>query len=326
MKPWWRSLLLATVAACHAPPSRNIAPARAVLATPSSTQPVRLQPSQSTWPLSSVAALPSGQAAITAPLLFAITRDGRTSYLLGTLHLGVDAKHQLPTWVWNYFTAATTFAMEADSSAPALQQAMFRSDGSTLRDELGDATWRRMTTALGEAAAETLNDLTVAMATVALALTGLPATQPMDAAFAEAASAQHKPVVFLESITVQIQFGRKWLDTAALTAILDDFALVPQRNRELLAAYLRGELRGLSSVVRDGRSDFLRTGRPGGQYDAMMTELLSQRNRMWVPVVEQLHGAGPTFIAVGALHLAGPDGLIELLNRRGFVVTQLKQP
>jgi uncharacterized protein len=322
VKPWWCSLLLATFAACHAPPSRNTAPARPVLAPTSSAPPVRLAPAQP----QPESPLPAGEARITAPLLFALTRDGRTSYLLGTLHLGVDAKHQLPTWVWDYFTAATTFAMEADPNDPALQQAMFRSDGSTLRDELGDTAWQQMATALGESAAEALNDLTVPMATSAIALTGLPATQPMDAAFAEAASAQQKPVVFLESIAVQIQFGRKWLDSAALTSMLDDFAMVPQRNRELLAAYRQGELAGLTRVVRDGRRDFLRTGRPGGQYDAMMTELLSQRNRMWVPVVEQLHGAGPTFIAVGALHLAGPDGLIDLLHRRGFVVTQLKQP
>jgi uncharacterized protein YbaP (TraB family) len=29
------------------------------------------------------------------------------------------------------------------------------------------------------------------------------------------------------------------------------------------------------------------------------------------------------FIAVGALHLAGPRGLVELLRKRGYVVKQL---
>lgn len=324
MKRRWHGLLLATIfAACHAQPSTTTAPTRPAVATLSTTRPVLSAPSHSP---PSQASQPAGQAHITTPLLFAVTRDGRTTYILGTLHLGVDAKYQLPTWVWDYFTAATTFAMEADPDDPALQQAMFRSDGSTLRDEVGEATWQRLANLVGEAAAEALNDLTVPMATMAIALTGLPATQPMDAAFAEAANTQHKSIFFLEPMAVQIQFCRKWLDTAALTAMLDDFALVPQRNRELLAAYLRGDLSGLSRVVLDGRSDFARSGRPTGQYDAMMTELLRQRNHMWVPVVEQLHSAGSSFIAVGALHLAGPDGLLALLHRRGFVVTQLKQP
>jgi uncharacterized protein len=28
------------------------------------------------------------------------------------------------------------------------------------------------------------------------------------------------------------------------------------------------------------------------------------------------------FIAVGALHLAGPDGLVEMLRRKGYIVRQ----
>ena len=31
----------------------------------------------------------------------------------------------------------------------------------------------------------------------------------------------------------------------------------------------------------------------------------------------------PYFIAVGALHLAGPKGLVEILRKRGYVVRQL---
>ncbi len=323
---WRRGLLVAAVAtvvvsACHAPGATNPA-MHPTLPAPSNASPVA-QPSPSLHP--SMTTAPSVDAVITAPLLFAASRDGRTTYLLGTLHRGVDA-HQLPPWVWHHFNAATTFVMEADANDPALQRAMVRSDGSTLRDELGADMWHRLERALGPDAAYQLNDLPVPMATMAIALIGLPETQAMDATLAEAADALHKPIMFLEPMTVQLRLATTWLDASALTSMLDDFALVPQRNRELLQAYQRGELAGLTQVVSDGRQDFLRTGRPAQQYDAMMTELLSQRNHMWVPVVEQLHRTGQSFIAVGALHLSGPDGLIALLGRRGFVVTQLKQP
>ncbi len=320
------------VTACHAPNSPR--PALPAAALPSSlpappTAPSQKRPDQHARPATqhpAIAAMPASDAQIAVPLLFAATRDGHTSYLLGTLHLGVDATRQLPPWVWHYFTTAATFAMEADPNDARLQQAMFRNDGSTLRDELGNVTWRRLQIALGESAAQALNDLTVPMATMLIALTGLPQTPPMEAAFADAAAAQHKPVVFLEAMAVQLRISNKWLDTAALTSMLDDLQLVALRNRELLSAYLKGELSGLRQVVHDGRSDFLRTGRPGNQYDAMMAELLDQRNHMWVPVVEKLHRPEPTFIVVGALHLPGPAGLIALLRQRGFVVAQLKQP
>ena len=48
--------------------------------------------------------------------------------------------------------------------------------------------------------------------------------------------------------------------------------------------------------------------------------LLDRRNRKWVPLISGAIRQGPCFIAVGAGHLGGPQGLLSLLKRQGYTV------
>lgn len=52
--------------------------------------------------------------------------------------------------------------------------------------------------------------------------------------------------------------------------------------------------------------------------------LIEQRNARWIEELEPLLRAGGCFVAVGAIHLTGADGLLAGLARRGFVVSQEK--
>jgi uncharacterized protein YbaP (TraB family) len=48
---------------------------------------------------------------------------------------------------------------------------------------------------------------------------------------------------------------------------------------------------------------------------------LNRRNRNWIPVMENLMQKNPTFVAVGAAHLMGPNGVISLLRQKGYTVS-----
>src|SRR3954470_13984415 len=48
------------------------------------------------------------------PLLWAAEKAGNTTYLLGTMHMGVDAETRLPPIVWRKLDDATAFAMETN--------------------------------------------------------------------------------------------------------------------------------------------------------------------------------------------------------------------
>lgn len=52
--------------------------------------------------------------------------------------------------------------------------------------------------------------------------------------------------------------------------------------------------------------------------------LLYNRNRNWVEQFGSIASKGPTLFAVGAGHLPGANGVLELLRKKGYTVTPLK--
>lgn len=53
--------------------------------------------------------------------------------------------------------------------------------------------------------------------------------------------------------------------------------------------------------------------------------LLANRNRKWIPLIENEIKNQSTFIAVGAGHLGGTHGVIQLLKQRGFLLRPINQ-
>ena len=49
--------------------------------------------------------------------------------------------------------------------------------------------------------------------------------------------------------------------------------------------------------------------------------LLKNRNQNWIPVMSKMMTTGPVFFAVGAGHLAGEFGVINLLKQKGYKLT-----
>jgi uncharacterized protein YbaP (TraB family) len=52
--------------------------------------------------------------------------------------------------------------------------------------------------------------------------------------------------------------------------------------------------------------------------------LLDRRNRNWIPIMESAMKKSSTFFAVGAGHLAGSQGVLELLRKQGYKVKPIQ--
>lgn len=62
----------------------------------------------------------------------------------------------------------------------------------------------------------------------------------------------------------------------------------------------------------------------GGVLAAEQNAFLDNRNKNWIPKIKNYLSQGKTFIAVGAAHLGGENGVIRLLEKEGFTVTPVK--
>ena len=60
------------------------------------------------------------------------------------------------------------------------------------------------------------------------------------------------------------------------------------------------------------------------EYPEIYKKIVIDRNRRWLPdLVKMLEQGEKALVVVGAAHLVGKNGVIELLKQRGYTVEQL---
>jgi uncharacterized protein YbaP (TraB family) len=88
--------------------------------------------------------------------------------------------------------------------------------------------------------------------------------------------------------------------------------------KELNRLYKAGKLDELMKMSQNQDS-------PTAMTAEEFARLNCDRNRKWMEILPDLMFESPSFIAVGALHLPGENGLINLLRRQGFRVTEVSE-
>lgn len=137
----------------------------------------------------------------------------------------------------------------------------------------------------------------------------------MDIYFQQQAKAHDKVVVGLETVEDQIR------------AVFDQFSL--ERQAEMLVESVkdnksREELLNMAQCYQaQDLACFQRIFNLSDFRPEEMKAMLHDRNAAWMKKIPELMQAKPTFIAVGAGHLIGEQGLISLLRQRGYVVKPL---
>lgn len=256
------------------------------------------------------------------PLFWSLEKDGKTDYILGTMHMGVDPESRLPDFVFKKLDEAKTFAMETDLS-DAGKLDVLRKDGSSLEDELGPDYWKKLEAAIGVQEAARLRGFKPMIPATLLSMRGLPQTAPMDGVLHGRALNQKKQIVFLEKIEEEGAVLEKWMNTRALKDMLDDLPGSEKRTKDMLAAYIAGDENRILAINEEEKADFVKRGRTLKEYDEQMEDLLYKRNASWIPIIEKIHG--DAFIAVGAMHLIGKRSVLEMLEQKGYKVTRITQ-
>ena len=262
-------------------------------------------------------------------LLWRITRDGRSSYLYGSIHLGkLDWAFPGPQ-VRAALTATDTVALEIDVGDP---QMLARLKPPT--DRVAPALAPALRERLGRQsdAACIPRDALAALHPVmqAVTLTVLAARrQGLDPGYAQEfvlggfARAGGRSVVSLESPELQM---------AAL--IPRDAAAAERMVEQLLEQLEQGRAQGVMTRLAGAweRGDLAEIGNYEGWCDcvasdedrAQLKRLNDDRNPALADGIEALHRKGrKVFAALGSLHMTGPQSLPGLMQQRGFAVERL---
>jgi uncharacterized protein len=144
----------------------------------------------------------------------------------------------------------------------------------------------------------------------------------LDSFFQQVAAQKNIPVVGLESVDDQIAllYNAQTLHRQAflLVGAVREANSVTDDVAQLNALYRRGDLDGLLQLYEADTTQYAPT-----QQERFA--LLDERNDAWARRLPKLMEAQPCFIAVGAMHLAGENGLIALLKKAGYKVRAVKR-
>ena len=119
----------------------------------------------------------------------------------------------------------------------------------------------------------------------------------------------------LETIAFQLSLFDQLPDPIIRDMILNEMRktnLDKQLEAKLYALYKNQDIEGLAALINE--TDDLK---------AFSDEFLFNRNKKWLPIIIEKMLNKSCFVAVGAGHLGGNSGLIQLLKQEGFSVTPI---
>ncbi len=281
------------------------------------------------------AAVPNGKG-----LFWKIEKPGiAPSYLLGTMHVTDPRVLAMPKGASEAYGTAKTVIVESDeivderkAAAALLMQpelTMF-TDGKSIKDFLKAEEQEKLTAGLKERGIP-LTLVAKMKPWMIASFVALPACEMsrkaagasfLDKKLAEDALKQGKSLKGLETLVEQlkamdalpVQFH---LDALIETLDLGDtVADVMETTTELYLTGDTGMVMPLMKAVSEEKS-------PGNSTDYADFEqrIVIDRNKTMATRARPILDGGNVFMAVGALHLPGNEGVIELLRRDGFTIT-----
>ena len=248
------------------------------------------------------------------------------SYLFGTMHSDDPRVVQLPAPVQQAFDRAASVTLEVELDPQALislATALMLTDGSNLESLIGRDLYNRT---LQVMRAQGIPDLVVAnMKPWAVAVTLMtPPNQSgavLDQVLYQQAISSGKNVSGLETVAEQMALfdGLPLSDQITLLRdTLDNLPDIAQMLEELRVAYLDRNLKRLVEINEASMQD----SNPQLAKDFNQKVIIDRNHRMAERMKSRLQ-EGNHFIAVGALHLPGEEGLLTLLSGQGYRVTRV---
>lgn len=274
------------------------------------------------WPV-----LSASDSAVDDAVFWQIERQGQVAgYLLGTIHSEDPRVLEYPAPFMETLTGCDTYAMELVPDLPTMNElmaAMRQPLGEDLARQLGQARFERVVDALSGYGVNAENARGLKPWAVMMMLSMPPPKSGlfMDFSLSLRAAGAGLEVVGLETIDEQLSFLEA-LDLPAQIEMLDqavaDVGRVQATHTHLVDTYLSGSLARLQAEADEEMDELSPATRTYFQREG-----IDRRNAGMLESALPLLEQGCTFIAVGALHLPGPSGLVQGLRAAGFQLSSM---
>ncbi|MDE3251296.1 MAG: TraB/GumN family protein [Bacteroidota bacterium] len=262
----------------------------------------------------------------TSSLLWEISSGNNhpSSYLFGTFHLMCKDQFTISTILEDKIRSVKQFYGELKMDDPNLQQEMMSKmqlRDQTLQDLIGAEAYPEIRQKF-----ETLTHMPLlafdhfkpffCLSLLALQSVNCQQITQPETELMGIAGKYQIPIKGLETVEDQLSALDKEPmadQIQSLKRTVLNFDSVKTMMHTLTQVYLKRNIDTLYRFMQDS-----------GLSEDFETVLLKNRNENWIPVMVQAMKTENCFFAVGAGHLGGKDGLIQLLRTKGYRVTPVK--
>ncbi len=264
--------------------------------------------------------------------VWTVEKDGNRLFIGGTVHLLTASDYPLPPAYEKAYNGSVKVVLETNMQklqSPEFQAIMMRelsySDGRNLEQVVNQDTYAALEQFFSKRGIPMAGIIgfkpgmvSIMMTLVELQRLGL-AGIGVDAYYSTKSTNDQKKLGQLESVETQIAFiasmGAGQVDEM-LIYTLADIERLPELMNSMKDAWRRGNLAELKAI---GITPFK------NEFPDIYQALVVDRNNAWLPKIEAMVKSREVeFVLVGALHLAGDNGLLAQLGARGYRVRQLQ--
>jgi uncharacterized protein len=269
---------------------------------------------------------------VAAPALFKVEKNGTSSYLFGTVHVGDASMKGLPEKVTKAIDQSEQVVVEVDISKLTPLQMQQRSmpfmtlkDGKTLQSELSKQNYNKLKDYFAKKSIDIamFNGLKpwavmVTMMQIEFQNAGFSDQTGIDKQVLAYAKKQNITIGELETLEQQLQMfdGMALLSNEMIEETFEQLADINTYFIKLVNAWKNGDM--------DTLTEYYNMSFDESNYGEISEQvMLVNRNNKWVEQLVPRLTNEKLFIAVGALHLPEQHGLIKQLTDAGFTITRL---
>lgn len=250
------------------------------------------------------------------------------SYLFGTIHLVCEKDMFKAQTMKTFLDQTGQLLVEMDLDDPAVMKKVTEGtvlkDGKTVKDLLKPEEYAKLDAVFKSYLGISFDMLAAYKPIVSSSIflispkiIGCQTPKRYETDLAASFAARKLPVAGLETVEEQIAV----LDAQPLNdqlKWLTDIANNPQKPID--------EFQKLSKFYFAQDSDALYDLTASGMKESGMSQakMLDERNIRWIPIIEKAIAGTSTFIAVGAGHLGGKNGVVSLLRAKGYTLMPMR--
>ncbi len=252
-------------------------------------------------------------------------------YLLGSIHYLKRENYPLKKSIQEAFENSQTLVLELDpqrDTPERAQQVMLDKalypDGTTLQQNISPQTYQSAEQRARELGIDLLQMspfkpwfVALSLVSVKLQKMGFDPNFGLDRFLADQAKKSGKTIRGLETLEFQIglldQFSPAEQESMLRQSVAE-MDLLDKNLEQIVQSWNSGDSRGVEQMLLASMKE----------YPEIYEKIVVARNRRWMAALDKMLKQGDkALVVVGAAHLVGRNGLVELLQQRGYTVEQL---